>query len=121
LYCFFFIESSVLQQRAKTTSSSATLVIPDEAGIQKDWIRVKPGMTTLREFRLTLILHKFPLNGHGQAVQKGFQANLQATRHGPFIPELEFTEGGILPFQQIFRPTALGSLEEGLAHARLCN
>jgi hypothetical protein len=71
--------------------------------------------------KLTLILHKFPFNGRGQAVQKGFQANLQSTRHGPFIPELELTEGGILPFHQIFRLTALGSLEEGLALARLCN
>jgi hypothetical protein len=69
----------------------------------------------------TLILHKFPLNGRRQAVQKGFQANLQATRYCLFIPELEFTEGGILPFQQIFRPTASGSLEEGLARACLCN
>jgi hypothetical protein len=70
---------------------------------------------------LSLVLHKFPLNGRGQAVQKGFQGNLQATRHCLFIPELEFTEGGILPFQQISRPTASGSLEEGLARARLCN
>jgi hypothetical protein len=68
-----------------------------------------------------LIFHKFPLNGRGQALQKGFQANLQTTGHGPFIPELEFTERGILPFHQIFRPTALGSLEEGLARARLGN
>jgi hypothetical protein len=66
-------------------------------------------------------LHKFPLNERGQAVQKGFRANLQATRYCPFIPEFKFTKGGILPFQQIFRPTALGSLEEGLARARLCN
>jgi hypothetical protein len=66
-------------------------------------------------------LHKFLLNGRGQAVQRGFQANLQATRHCPLIPELEFTEGGILASQQIFRPTVLGRLEKSLARARLCN
>jgi hypothetical protein len=83
--------------------------------------RIAHSVSDLIIRKSALILHKFPLNGRGQALQKGFQANLQATRHGPFIPELGFTEGGILPFQQIFRPTALGSLEEGLARARLCN
>jgi hypothetical protein len=38
-----------------------------------------------------------------------------------FLKNSEFDEGGILPSRQIFRPTALGSLEEGLARGRLCN
>jgi hypothetical protein len=57
----------------------------------------------------------------GKPFRKASRRTFKRPRHGPFIPELEFTEGGILPFQQIFRPAALGSLEEGLARARLCN
>ena len=38
------------------------------------------------------------LNGQGQAVPKGFQANLPANQHPPSIPGLEFTGGDILPF-----------------------
>jgi hypothetical protein len=92
-----------------------------EGGATTPFMLRHPQQERLYVFPSTLILHKFPLSGREQAIQKGFQANLQAARHYPFIPELEFIEGGIFPFRQIFRPTALGSLEEGLARARLCN
>ena len=67
------------------------------------------------------MLHKFQLNGHGQAVRIGFQANTPANQHALSIPGLEFAGGNILPFHQISKLTALGSLGEGLAHVRLSN
>jgi len=42
------------------------------------------------------MLQKNPQQGHGQAVPKGFEANLYAKQHAPSFDKLEFTKSEIL-------------------------